>query len=316
MLHLKFDRFLAGILLLTLLLGTLPTFADDEDLKTCYYKFSCTYPNGHVVTIRMPGTGPSETEAYAQALVYANQARDQCLSMSGTASTPVQDGCDGPPGPGPGPGPGPMPPGVKVAMAYSASPMIVLEHTCYTQAGTQISQLSYGPRQMLDALSDTVWNSLAVEAAAQGGIAPGTGRTRVEDMFYYYVYQTVRSTHAANKTHREYTVEGKGTTDAEARQSAAQATKKLIAQMSARGEIAQAVGPPRPAPVVKVHHSSSTLLCVHQCVTATGWTVIATDYALTKASACSRASAVAHHLANTNYGGALACQEIPPHGQP
>lgn len=306
--------FLASVLLLALFSAAGPLVADDEDLKTCYYKFTCTYSNGYSVTIRMPGTGETEADAYAQAETYALQARDQCLSMPGTsASMPVQDGCDGPPGPVPPP---PPPAAKAVSRSTGTSPMIMLQHGCYTRSGNELSFVSYGPREGLDALSEAVWNSMAVAAAPQGGIAPGTGHTQVEDMFYYYVYQTVRSTNLLTQIHREYTVEGKGTTDLEAQASAAQAAKKIIAQMSAQGELAQTVGAPRGVPIVKVLHSTPTKLCVYRCFTPTGWTVITTDYGLTKPQACNRASATMTHIANDHYGGVINPGEIAPHQQP
>ena len=70
------------------------------------------------------------------------------------------------------------------------------------------------------------------------------------------------------------------------------------------GEHGEQIGPPsRPRPRLKlgVHLLRETFICVYRCETTEGWTVIATNYGLTKNIACARAEATARTIA-TEYG--------------
>jgi hypothetical protein len=191
----------------------------------------------------------------------------------------------------------------------------MLVHHCATKGGHQLNLVVYGPRQALEALSDSAWNQLAVAAAADGGLVPGSGRTRVEDMYVHFVYQTVRSTSPANKIHREFAVQGRGATEDEASKAATEATEKVKAHLSYIGETPVEVGPKRHVPVIQGEHGIVIEECVYRATTVGNWTVIATDFGTSKPEACAAARAVANTIAN-NYGGAASGTEIEPHEQP
>jgi hypothetical protein len=187
----------------------------------------------------------------------------------------------------------------------------MLAHSCFTKNGRQITRVQYGPRASLESLSDSVWNGLAVDAAADGGMVPGTAQTRVEDKFLYFAYQTVRSKNAADKIHREFTLEGRGATEDDAKTAAARSAVKVIAHLSAIGETAQTVGHSRLVTITNTGDEVSTQYCVYQCMADDGWTVIATDYGIAKLDACAAARATANTIAN-DHGGATCCTEIEP----
>ena len=305
----KINRFLfATMLLAAPALAGRHALADDELTYTCYAKYTC-YNGGIITTYRLPGTGNTQNAARAAAQSNANAARQTCLSLGHQTTPVVDDGCD--------------PPSALLPADQQARPVaattgsvnILVLHSCLTRNGHQVIQVLYGPRENLEVLSDLASDRMAADAANDGGMVPGSGRSRVEDMFFYLVYQTVRSTNATTKVHRELTVEGRGATDADAQAAAAQATKKVISHLSTLGETAQALGTPRPRTVVRTDYELLTEYCVYQCKTAGGWTVIATDYGTNKPEACGAARGAAYAI-STNYGSATSGAEIDPKDEP
>lgn len=285
------------------ILASCPARADEEAQRTCYAKFTCTQTTGTMISYRIPGTGTTEQEAYSRATQMAQQARNYCIMSGGTASPIVQDGCD-PASMAAVPGPNGISPTASVRNGAVISNWVCLEHRCDTKDGSELAFVSFGPREGIDALSASVWNSLAVDAAAKGGIVPGSASTRVDDMFRYYVYQTVRSLRAADMIHRELTIEGKGGTDDDARKALELATENTIVHLSILGETATEIGPPRQVLLLNIGSCSSvTSQAVCRCQTSDGWTVITTDYSTTTEQAFERASAVATTIANDKYSG-------------
>jgi hypothetical protein len=280
---------------------------DDPKLMQhiCYHDFTCPDHNGSSASFNdIPGVGLTEPVAKTTSLNNATMARNICISNGHHPNAIVFDRCMGS-----------IALTRELELAYSS--LIMVEHNCYTQRGEQMSEFSFGLRQDLVHLSESAWNALVARAAGHGGVAPGSARTRVEGFFYYFAYQTVRSINPTTKIHREYSVEGRGTTDTDAIQSVERATKNVIAQLSYLGESPTAYGPVHVVPVVHLGNRVSTELCVFQCKTTKGgWKVIATAYAITKPEACTAAEAAAEAVATALYGGAKKCREIRPHEQP
>lgn len=202
---------------------------------------------------------------------------------------------------------------------------MMLEHRCVTREGTSLGVVGRGPRESIDELSRQVWDSLVQAAESEKdaddplpAIVPGAVRTRIEDKWLYAVYHTVRCVVPDSKIHREYSVEGSGSTQAAAETAAADATARVVAQLAEiTGTEPTEVGPPRKVRIINAGHGPvSAELCVFRSTTHEDWTVISTYYGLTKAEACAAAGALAIFIAKDKYGGEKASTEILPHEQP
>ena len=309
----KIDQFLVGLILFLALCGVDARAVENEDkpdemltMYTCYAKFTC-YTQGNT-TFRVPGTATTKAAAQAAATANAITSRNYCVGL-GHSVSPVTDDppCSSTSYAGPI--------AYVAASKDSASEEILVMYSCLTRNGNPKSQIAYGLRSDLDSMSELMWNRLAIDAAADGGMVPGTSRTRIEPMHMCFAFQTVQSKKAGN-IHREFTLEGRGATMEDAMSALDNSTKKVIAHLASTGEAAQTVGSPREVTMLNHADDMPTESCVFRCETTYGPTVVATEYGFSKNEARVAARAIAERIATEFYGGVRTCVEIEPHQQP
>lgn len=307
MINKKIDRFFAGLILVLASFAESacawpdPPSVPDPDLRfphTCYAKYTC-FTLGN--SFRVPGSGYTMEEAKANALNQANIGRNYHLSQGHSVSSVTEDPpCDSP--------------GWSKAPSVTAQSIVIM-HSCRTKNGNPKSQATYGPRSLLDSMSELLWNRLAIDAAADGGMVPGTWRTRIEPMNVYFAYQTMRSKKPGN-IHREFALEGRGGTKDEALLALAISTNKVIVHLASMGEYAQKVESPRELVMLNQLDGTQSESAAFRCETNYGPVVFATEFGFSKNEARAAAKALAEKIATDFYGGATTCVEIEPHHQP
>lgn len=292
---------------------------DPQGTWTCYYRFTCTMDGVPIDYVRIPGEGQTEEEAYEAALEFATELRDNCVSVGHTASDPVKDLPCTPPGPEPGPGPIPDPMDPSFAgpnaLEQSATQLLeFVEHRAITKQGNPRGAISYGKQAQTNEVSAAAWNQLLKRAAADGGMAPGTLRTRRGLVYTFVAFQVVRSVDEDRKIHREYVIIGRDSrSPIHAEDACRRAVANTITELSRLGESARREGPIRRKSVLASNQTMEH--CIYKCRTRNKWTVIASDYGLTEAIACLRAEELARQISN-EYGGPRKCAKIAPQDQP
>jgi hypothetical protein len=309
-------RSLAGTILLAgFCSAVIPAHSDDEATWVCTAHYSCPV----CIDVETAGAeGNTQPEAETRATGWARSLRRQCSNNQHNPGTIQCCSCNlslvqrAPSDRGQR-----LTAANRSAVAAAcSSPQIMLVHKCLTRTGRLVQRVKYGPREDLEVLSDHAWTQITADAAGDGGIAPGSEQSRIEDRYQYFVYQTVRSVNSAHKVHRELTLEGRGGTAEDAQKALNRSVKKVTDDLAAIGETAQTVGNAQPVEETRIPDGVITVNCFYRCITVDGWTVFASEFGLDDVEASAKASTIAKSKAN-DYGGptSTGCSQIQPHEQ-